>query len=401
MIAWFPRRDRDRLGADRRRPLGRLGRLLDEVDLTGPVSARTPTMWDWLLALVAAGAAAFEALTEDQLPLVRLAAGIAVALVVPHRRQRPLTGVLVALALHLGVELAARRVGQDGEDTIGFILASIVLLYALSRWAPPGRVLIGVGLVVVTLVVSELVVEDPVGEDDLSFLVPWLILPLVALAMRYRWVMLDQRDRRVRIAERHALARDVHDSVAHHVSAISVQAQAARYVAGSDQAAAIEAMARVETEAGQAVDELRRLVGILRADDPAEAVAVPAALAELADPVGRPPVVVAVGGDEPGPATDLTDLTPSVATGVYRIAQEAITNARRHSRHATEVRVTLLAHDDRVELEISDDGVSAAPGANGYGLVGMRERAAVLGGAVTFGPTPEGGWRVRAVLPTS
>lgn len=367
----------------------RLRRLIDEVVETGPVPPRVGR--DLFLAVACALAVVVEIALEPTLRWERLAVGIATAVLVPNRRQTPLVSLGAALALHVVFEVLARRAGHSGEATIGQIGAGMLLVYALCRWGRPDRVAIGTALLISVFVGAELVIETE--PRDFGFLVSWLLLVVVALAMRYRWVMVDQRDRRIRIAERHALARDVHDSVAHHVSAIAVQAQAARYVSRTDPEAAASAMARIETAAGHTVDELRRLVGVLRADDPGVGSTPPESLLDLVDPDGHPPV--AIRGIH-----DLTTVPASVATGVYRIAQEAVTNARRHSRQATVVEVLLRRTDDeRLVLEVVDDGAVTGPPGTGYGLTGMRERAVVLGGTVTCGPLPTAGWRVRAVLP--
>jgi len=110
----------------------------------------------------------------------------------------------------------------------------------------------------------------------------------------------------------------------------------------------------------------------------------------------------------PGPtvdvelAGDVDDLPPTVATAIYQLAQESVTNAQRHARHATQVRVRLLADDSAVHLVVSDDG-DASPmrpaTSTGYGLIGMTERADLLGGTLQAGPSPDRGWTVTATLP--
>ena len=108
----------------------------------------------------------------------------------------------------------------------------------------------------------------------------------------------------------------------------------------------------------------------------------------------RPCVKVALRGE-------FDDLSPAVGAAIYRLAQESITNARRHARHATQVTVAVTGDADRVRLTIDDDGSSGAGGRapEGYGLVGMQERASLLGGTFQAGPTAERGWRVEATLP--
>ncbi len=97
---------------------------------------------------------------------------------------------------------------------------------------------------------------------------------------------------------------------------------------------------------------------------------------------------------------EFDDLSPAVGAAIYRLAQESITNARRHARHATRVTVTVTGEADRVRLTIDDDGSAAGGRAPaGFGLVGMRERATLLGGTFHAGPAADYGWRVEAVLP--
>ena len=118
-------------------------------------------------------------------------------------------------------------------------------------------------------------------------------------------------------------------------------------------------------------------------------------LNQLADRVGdRPRVEVHLSGD-------LDDLGPSVGAAVYRIAQESITNAVRHARHATRISVSVAGDDDCVRLTVRDDGHASSTGRSspGYGLVGMTERAMLLGGSFEAGPGPDRGWTVNAVLP--
>ena len=118
-------------------------------------------------------------------------------------------------------------------------------------------------------------------------------------------------------------------------------------------------------------------------------------LERLARGVGdRPRVEVELSGD-------LDDLRPSVEAAIYRIAQESITNAVRHARHATRIDVRVAGDDDCVRLTVRDDGDAGSAGRSsaGYGLVGMAERATLLGGTLEAGPSPDRGWTVNAVLP--
>jgi signal transduction histidine kinase len=100
---------------------------------------------------------------------------------------------------------------------------------------------------------------------------------------------------------------------------------------------------------------------------------------------------------------DLDDLNPSVGIALYRIAQEAVTNAVRHARHATRITIHVDHEGEQVRLTVRDDGDASTTGhtAPGYGLVGMAERASLLGGTLQAGPDPDGGWTVDALLPKS
>ena len=202
----------------------------------------------------------------------------------------------------------------------------------------------------------------------------------------------------VKLLEREQLARELHDTVAHHVSAIAIQAQAGRTLAASSPNAAVEALEVIEEEASRTLAEMRTMVGALRQGEepnlaPQRGVADIERLAQSAE--DRPRVEVELSGD-------LGGLPPSVEAAIYRLAQESITNAIRHARHATRINVRVAGDDDCVRLSVRDDGDPSLYGAgssSGYGLVGMAERAKLLGGTLEAGPRPDRGWTVTAVLP--
>jgi signal transduction histidine kinase len=200
--------------------------------------------------------------------------------------------------------------------------------------------------------------------------------------------------------DRVRIARELHDSVAHHVSVMGVQAGAARSALGADPAAASQALRHVEDTARSAIDELHGLLQTLRdaggAPDtsPASTVGVGAlpTLVQASQDAGLPTDLEIVGDPRP--------LPPALSLNVYRIAQEALTNARKHAGPdaAAEVRLRYLA--DAVELEVANTGTTRslrAPG--GLGQLGMRERVATSGGSLEVGPRSRGGYLVRARLP--
>ncbi len=140
---------------------------------------------------------------------------------------------------------------------------------------------------------------------------------------------------------------------------------------------------------------MRGIVGALRT----------ASGAELTPQAGLGDVVALTTSGPARPRIEVTldgrldDLSPAVGAAIYRLAQESVTNARRHARRATQVTITVSGASEQVRLTVEDDGTPATgPGAAGYGLVGMRERASLLGGTFHAGPAASG-WRVEAVLP--
>jgi signal transduction histidine kinase len=191
--------------------------------------------------------------------------------------------------------------------------------------------------------------------------------------------------------EREALARELHDTVAHHVAAVTIQAQAAQAVLAKRPEAAMQALRAIEQEAGRALHEMRRVVGALKGDELVSARI--EAIDELAK-IASAPLVVQV---EREGAFD--ELAASVHRAAYRIAQEAITNAVKHGRGATRVSVRVERDGDRVRVVVCNDGAPATVRDGGFGLWSMRERARLLGGTLTASPLESGGWRVEAVIP--
>lgn len=333
--------------------------------------------------------------TAYALPGARLALLLLVTVGVVWRRRHPLSvsmGTFGAQAL-LDVATAADGAADSGTPG-GQVLGSILIVYALCRWAPRRDLAVGFGSVLLFAVISGLASNDP-SDSAFGTVSPWLLAASVGLVMRYRSVLHANRVEQARLHERNALARELHDSVAHHVSAIAVQAQAAQVVAATDPGAAQQAMREVEETANRAIDEMRQMVGVLRsADDMARAVA-HHTLAGLADPLGRPRVVL-VGH------TDLTVLPPAIGAALYRVAQESVTNARKHARHASAVEVATQVGPAEVVMTVVDDGQghTGARG-EGYGLIGMDERLRALGGTLRAGPLARRGWKVEARIPIS
>ena len=354
---------------------------------------------DWVLVAGFAVAAVLEGIFRTDLawrPVVVLVA-LAIVPTLLWRRTHPLGAVLVAFGVVLALDLAGLVAGVDEPLGLGSTIFVLVLPYALMRWGSGRDVVLGSLLIVVVAVVG--ISQDPTTTlaDAVGGFIVLTLAEVSGLAVRQASTAQERSRHEVRLRERELLARELHDTVAHHMTAVVVRAQAGQVVARAEPEAAVEALAVIEAEAGRTLAELRALVGSLRDRDDAD----------LAPQPGVADLERLVSGAAAGPAVvlelsgRLDDLRPALGTAVYRIAQEAVTNALRHARHATRVVVRVVGEDDCVRLTVSDDGDPGPPvtSAEGYGLVGMAERAALLRGTFAAGPEPGRGWVVRAVLP--
>jgi signal transduction histidine kinase len=351
---------------------------------------------DWALVAVLVPSAVLEGTLRPDVVWRPVALVLAVALVFPllWRRTHPLA---VTLVIFVSISVVDFFAPSTPQHPFGLITMAYVLLlpYALCRWGSGSAMVIGIGLILGTHITRE-VVHWNMG--DLLVGIPFLLVPaMLGLAVRYRATSRTRQVDQYRLQEREQLARELHDTVAHHVSAIAIQAQAARVVAASRPEAAQDALRAIESEASLALAEMRTMVGALRAGDgadldPQRGVADIEELARARGDVPR--IEVDVSGN-------VADLSPSVDAAVYRLVQESITNAVRHARNATRIDVRVVADDAHVRLSVTDDGDPVSSGRNpwGYGLVGMRERATLLGGSLEAGPGAVRGWQVVAVLP--
>ncbi|MFO6454396.1 MULTISPECIES: sensor histidine kinase [unclassified Aeromicrobium] len=361
-----------------------------------PADAPPVGRLDWLLAGVFATAALVEGAVRPDVawrPLVTVL-GLALVPALLWRRSHP----LVAASVGWGVAglLSVLQLTADTSDLgLYSMLAVLVLLYSLVRWGSGREIAAGSALVAAVAVLG--MIASSAGFADV-FGGTVLLLLVVALAavFRYRADLWNRQQREIRNQERVALARELHDTVAHHVSAIAVQAQAGGVVVGSQPEKAAEVLAAIESEASRTLAEMRSMVRLLREEEsvdyaPQRGVADLPALARVDT---TPTVEVSLNGS-------LTELARPVDAALYRLAQESLTNAVRHARGATRVAIDVHREGDAVRLRVSDDGrtESGLPPEPGFGLLGMAERAQLLGGSLTAGPGPEGGWVVEAALP--
>ena len=320
--------------------------------------------------------------------------GLAPALL--WRRTHPLAVVVAAFGVAIAVDiglLVADRSTLEMYSAIWFLL----LPYALLRWASGREVAAGLGVIAVAAALG-IVVDSGAGVDEaIGGMTVLLTSMAVGVAVRSQHAVRHRRLEQVKADERVQLARELHDTVAHHVSAIAIQAQAGRALAATSPEAPVQALEVIEREASRTLSEMRAMVQVLRNQVPAD-YAPQAGVRDLArlpsNTSGRLPVRVTLAGEVDG-------LPAAVDAAVYRISQEAVTNAVRHSRNATSVDVHVDADGSAVRLRVEDDGdpVGVPEGGRGFGITGMVERAILLGGECRVGPRPQGGWAVEATLP--
>lgn len=368
---------------------------------TEPRPARPPRRGrrDWVLVGVLALVIVLEGAlrTDLQWRPVSVGYGLAMLPALLWRRTRPLPALAAPVVTSALLQLLA---GADPSE-LSATAYVLILVHAVARWGSGREAAAGLSLMCGAVAAS--VASGHLAAQDS---VPALTVVVAAFAtggaLRYRARARLRELQQVKLLERAHLARDLHDTVAHHVSAIAIRAQAGLATAaarpGDAAAVAVDALRVIEAEASRTLTEMRAMVRVLRSDEPAGTAPQPQ-VADLERLAGRsgagPSVAVAIRGD-------LDGLAPAVGAAIYRIAQESVTNARRHARHASRIEVSVAADDTSVRLRVSDDGDSTAGRAvppSGYGLLGMAERARLLGGACEAGPNPGRGWTVTAVLP--
>ena len=375
------------------------------------VSLKAPSWlrWSWPPRVDIALAAAFlliviaEALFS---PAVRspvtflIAAGISVVLLA-WRRRFPV-GVAAAMSA------TNLLINPDGE--LSTLLALVLVCFTVGSETEPPRSYLGLALIVLPFLgvnMSRGLVPSDVAAGLVFFVGPWLVGILVrgrtaraeeAVARADR-LEAEQAAEAARAAadERQRIARELHDIVAHSISVVTIQTQAVRRRLRPDQTAEAADLAAVEATAREALTEMRRLFGVLRSDGEVASLAPQPGLAELdrlVDRLSAGPLLIRRETDG-----DPVELPPGLDLAAYRIVQEGLTNAIRHSG-ATTATVRLSYRPDRLDIVITDDGrgIEASP-SGGHGLVGIRERVALYGGTADLTMAPSGGTRLAASLP--
>lgn len=388
-----------------------------------PRTAPHPWWWDGGLAVLGAGAAVLTvgwwhvALFTDGVPLpvgVRLAAALALCVPLVWRTHRPGVALLLATPV-IVVDLVG------GASPIGVLVLADLLYCAVLHGERQVSELTRRAAVVAWLAVSALFLAT-IG--DLAAVLRSVLSAAALLVLPVMWAgevrrpveeaaaereaaaqasRIAELDRHAAVAdERARIARDLHDSVAGHLSAISLQSQAALRADGDDRATRDRVLTAVRENSVRALDEMRAMIEVLRtADDPAAALETGPAVG-LAGLDGLVDSARATGLTVRADTRPTGDLPPAVDLTAYRILQEALTNASRHAQGAS-VEVVVERRGETLVLDVVNDRVPGTPRpGTGTGVDGMRVRAEAVGGSATAGPEPEPGarrWRVHAVLP--
>ncbi|MFD9736378.1 sensor histidine kinase [Umezawaea sp. NPDC059074] len=298
--------------------------------------------------------------------------------------------VVALLAARLVLFAAVAVLDESGLSRVLFLLVPFLAYLRLGR-----RVGLALGALSLVLLLGSYLVwvpgwyTDAAAVSDVLMFCVGLVLALAMAATATSARDAQQEVTELSVAmERTRLARDVHDGLGHHLTAIAVQLEKSEAFRERDPEAADRAVADARRAARQALEEVRSSVRAMRADT--EPFHLPSALADL---VRDTDVVLTVVGAQNG-------ADRAALTALYRAAQESLTNARRHAG-ATAVSATLTFGPRDARLEVADDGRGfAVDAAEGFGLKGMRERARLVGGRVEVASAPGAGTRVTVTVPS-
>jgi signal transduction histidine kinase len=349
-------------------------------------------------------------------PRPSMVLGFVMAAALLIRRRHPLWSMaivsLAALAQVVLFEISAQA------DPLPYDLAVLIGMYSVVKYTRRlwqgflAAFVVGIGIVI-----------EVVRRGDSTSALPLALwyagicggVWLMAYTMRQRRIYVASLEDRARTLERErehlakiavaderaAIARELHDVVAHSLAVMIVQADGGRYAFDQDPDKARQALNTVAATGRDALEDMRRLVGVLRSptEEPREdrKKITLAELATLVDGARNAGLTVELDSALPD------QLPPAVELAVYRIAQEGLTNVLRHAGPGAKVGLCLKHQDDRITLSLIDDGGTpqriATVDGQGHGIPGMRERVAVHGGTLTAGPLVDGGWSVLAEIP--
>jgi signal transduction histidine kinase len=365
-----------------------------------------PAVRDWwpvVLVLLLDQAGLSETGWSDVVPLVPGLVGLALAVPLRWRRSHPLP-VVLTISLITGLADAA----MPGQPPFAAFVALLIACFALAQHASLTPALVGVSAP--ALLVFTMYLLDPThGPTELIFPAVYiggawgggrLMRRRQEMAARMAGLVatLEAREEEnARLAaetERHRIAREVHDVVAHSLGVILIQAEAAQELLARGERVD-RPVGVIQSTSREALEEMRRVLGAMRADDPSSQPGLPA-LPDLVERFRQSGLTVTLALD-----SAQSSVPSSVGATTYRLVQEALTNVIRHA-HGASAQVRIFDDNAVLCVQIRDDGngVTSNPrGSSGHGLAGMRERVARLGGELVAGPLDGGGFGVDARLP--
>jgi len=367
--------------------------------------------FDQVLALVLGILYVVEILTEsgfagDRPASLALALPFSAALVV--RRRTPLLPLILSMLIIEGSNLFAPALAETGA----FLFGVIITVYSAGAYSSGRTTLVAGALVAIAIPFAAIEPGQTVSASDFAFFIVFFGGPFAAgrimrsrrareRTLEGRAVQLqregDARAREAVAEERARIARELHDVVTHALSVIVLHARGARRSLNADSAELREPLDTIEHSGRQAMDEMRRLLGVLRDTHEEPALSPRPSLNRLDEMLeGVRAAGLQVDLELDG---DLEELPPGLDVSAYRIVQEALTNALKHAGPAR-ARLVIRRTPAELEIEVADDGQGEANGdGGGYGLAGMRERVAVYGGELQAGNRTEGGYVLNARLP--
>ena len=362
-----------------------------------PVARPLPWVATALYGAVLAAGLAYQLVAPDPPSLARTAgfaailAGLLAVEVAERRRFGLLPPRAVAVAL-LAVWFVA-FVGLSTLDPLGFsrvlfLLIPFTAYFSLGRRVSYALAAGCLGLVLVASLRAPGGLDDPEVLSDVLMFGTGLVFAVTMASLAADHAA--QAGTLATATERTRLARDIHDSLGHHLTAVSVQLEKAATFRDLDRAASDRALADARRSVRYALDDVRHSVGTLRTDG---TFALGRAVADLARDMGDTRVELELVGDE-------GDYSGATLVALYRAAQEGLTNVRKHAA-AGAVRVALDLGETAARLRVADDGCGFTPAATdgGFGLQGMRERLALVGGSVTVASAPGRGTELTVLIP--
>jgi signal transduction histidine kinase len=389
--------------------------LNQRIERVTRMSARHPWVTDGLVAAAAAGISVVGLVSQHRVTpaMLSFCAGLCMPLLLAHRAPRLCFAAVSVIAL-----LQWFISGPQLADGAVLIALFHVSLASNSRSIVAAATVAGAGAIMLSLRWERHEwFKYWVGVTGLAVAAAALGLMIrqrreLLLSLHEKAARLErERDQQAELgaaAERARIAREMHDIVSHNLTVMIALADGARYALESSPERASGAIERVSATGRLALVEMRRLLGVLRGDPEREPLEPQPTLERLDQLIARVdaagiPVTIDLDGE-------FQDLAPGVQLAVFRVAQEALTNTLKHAPRPTSAHLELRCRGGDVELEVTNSGrpgarrapataaTGAAPGADGRGLLGMRERANLYDGELDVGPTTDGGWRVRLRL---